>query len=109
MTDINKPKGAAAEEALFRSFDPYFRSLDPDLWDAYEVADPIDADQPRSWLEEAQLRRDVTNLAWMSQDEMDDHNAQQRRRGEVVTYLTPEQQAAWREKPEPGPHMMEAS
>ena len=32
MTDINRTHGAAAEEELFRSFEPYFRSLDPDLF-----------------------------------------------------------------------------
>ena len=70
---------------------------------SFEVADPsVPAD---SWLEDAQRRRFVTDLAWMTEDEMADLNAQQRRDGEAVTYLTPEQQLAWREKPRPGPHM----
>ena len=104
MTDINQPRGSAAEEELFRSFEDVYRAMDPDLWDAYAVADSIDADQD-PWLEDAQRRRYVTDLAWMTEDQMADLNAQQRRHGEAVTYLTPEQQLAWRETPRPGSHM----
>ena len=109
MTDINRTRGSAAEEEFYRSTETesVYRSIDPALFDEFEVADPSDADQSESdvWLEDAQRRRFVTDLAWMSEDEMADLNAQQQRNRQAVTYLTPEQQLAWRETPRPGWHM----
>ena len=71
------------------------------------IAPTVDPEQRASAarLEELERRRFVSELAWLSEDEMADLNSQQRRYGQVVTSLTRRQQLAWRETPYPGPHM----